>query len=749
MSGRFFRRVQNFFGRNEGQPQQGATNPGRNNNGDTIHEEIPMDLEQLLQTVFGSVQDSFDAATRAAMEASLRDTQHPQGPPPASARAVRDLPLIRIRAEDLVDPVNRECCVCLEPHKLGETAVRLPCAHIFHKECIGDWLKSHCTCPVCRYELPTDDPNFERQRLERMRHRKPRFALHELERLSIKELKRLLPAGDKYRAIDRADLIDHLISEGAIDLIASPEPVEYSMVALRQMTISQLKRCMNEEGGVFFDPKDVVEKEDMIRIFLSSGRLRLLPEDTENDESTSAASSLTGTSHQSSTLSDSAGIASQPVVETVAESERKPSPQPDLRTNKDLVMEECSPEDVGNTAGASITANSPQLEEEATNHDHNATETPMDESIRSHSSLLAENEASATMKDDSATVEAADSAKISESGINEHTETPAENNCTLEAKREDMEVESNKKVGQDDACTSNHSNRSEEEDQIDLSENQSSATQEQKTMEVDGTEKVGENDASTGTHKRQSDEEAKGDLNMHESHGISVAEELPARSVSMTSERTISSSLTSDTQRIDGTADELPDSMLGDDSVRSAGDTLDPASPAEFKATTETHRPSRKRSYPNIAGLSSDPPISPFDRMSVSELRRRGDQMSVDLSGCLERQEMINKLSRHSIECERACSDLFADLSASELLMLASLVDVKNLRNGDRHSLETSLLEEVKERPHIASFVKSLAPFVCLSVPQLRSVARERGVDVRDCLEKTDILRRLVETKGR
>jgi hypothetical protein len=37
-----------------------------------------------------------------------------QGAPPASMRAIRKLPTIRVSPEDLVEPSNRECCICLE-----------------------------------------------------------------------------------------------------------------------------------------------------------------------------------------------------------------------------------------------------------------------------------------------------------------------------------------------------------------------------------------------------------------------------------------------------------------------------------------------------------------------------------------------------------------------------------------------------------------------------------------------------------
>ena len=40
--------------------------------------------------------------------------QQPQRNPPASKRAIRQLPTVVVAPEDLVDPNNRECCICLE-----------------------------------------------------------------------------------------------------------------------------------------------------------------------------------------------------------------------------------------------------------------------------------------------------------------------------------------------------------------------------------------------------------------------------------------------------------------------------------------------------------------------------------------------------------------------------------------------------------------------------------------------------------
>jgi len=150
-----------------------------------------------------------------------------QPTPPASTKAIRQLPAIRVNPEDLVDPNNRECCICLDENRLDEKVTRLPCAHIFHTCCIVDWLSNHsCTCPICRYELPTDDPQYESGRIHRMRSRKPRFAKHELKRMPISDLLKLnrrLISG----VLEREDLIKILVEDNVIDVIPCPDPVEY------------------------------------------------------------------------------------------------------------------------------------------------------------------------------------------------------------------------------------------------------------------------------------------------------------------------------------------------------------------------------------------------------------------------------------------------------------------------------------------------------------------------------------------
>jgi len=206
-------------------------------------------------------------------------------PPPASNKAMRQVPTVRVCAEDLVDENNRECCICFEENKVGGKVARLPCGHVYHRPCIEGWLRKHCTCPVCRYELETEDPNYERGRLERMRTRKPRFRKHELQNLTIRQLRdlfaflRIDTKDDNGNMIlEKRELVEKIMNSGRIELIASPEPLDFKLSELRSMGIGKLKKTMNE-AGVFFDPADVVEKEDMVHIFINSGRVSLILEE--------------------------------------------------------------------------------------------------------------------------------------------------------------------------------------------------------------------------------------------------------------------------------------------------------------------------------------------------------------------------------------------------------------------------------------------------------------------------------------
>ena len=55
-----------------------------------------------------------------------------------------------------------------EDSKKTPVAIRLPCGHEFHLNCIDEWLKRDHRCPVCRYELPTTEEELDSQTMPEM-----------------------------------------------------------------------------------------------------------------------------------------------------------------------------------------------------------------------------------------------------------------------------------------------------------------------------------------------------------------------------------------------------------------------------------------------------------------------------------------------------------------------------------------------------------------------------------------------------
>jgi hypothetical protein len=73
---------------------------------------------------------------------------------PASQAFINSLQQTPITPEAIAK--QSQCTVCMEEFHVDDTATQLPCQHYFHQDCIKPWLRTQHTCPMCRYELPTD-----------------------------------------------------------------------------------------------------------------------------------------------------------------------------------------------------------------------------------------------------------------------------------------------------------------------------------------------------------------------------------------------------------------------------------------------------------------------------------------------------------------------------------------------------------------------------------------------------------------
>ncbi|CAG8476154.1 9290_t:CDS:2 [Funneliformis mosseae] len=90
-----------------------------------------------------------------------------KGPPPASKSFIKNLPRVtksEIKPDDT-------CIICAEHFLSNEktNVTKLPCSHMFDKDCILPWLELHNTCPNCRFEVESDDPEWKKKQREKQK----------------------------------------------------------------------------------------------------------------------------------------------------------------------------------------------------------------------------------------------------------------------------------------------------------------------------------------------------------------------------------------------------------------------------------------------------------------------------------------------------------------------------------------------------------------------------------------------------
>ncbi|CAN4112862.1 unnamed protein product [Withania somnifera] len=131
-------------------------------------EDHSIELRLQVPDVDGYIETPGDYVDAAGYEALLQtlaesDGNGRRGAPPASKSAIEGLDSLVIKEEQEIVA----CAICKDVVNVSETAKNLPCGHGYHDDCILKWLGSRNSCPVCRFELPTDDPEYEEERKKR------------------------------------------------------------------------------------------------------------------------------------------------------------------------------------------------------------------------------------------------------------------------------------------------------------------------------------------------------------------------------------------------------------------------------------------------------------------------------------------------------------------------------------------------------------------------------------------------------
>ncbi|KAK9067760.1 hypothetical protein SSX86_011871 [Deinandra increscens subsp. villosa] len=121
-----------------------------------------MDNGQETSRYVGNSGDYLDARSFEELLERLAEADNSRrGAPPAAQSFVNNLDSVVINDSDHNGLV---CAVCKDPLTVGTVVNQLPCFHVYHPSCIKPWLSSRNTCPLCRFEFPTDDVDYENRK---------------------------------------------------------------------------------------------------------------------------------------------------------------------------------------------------------------------------------------------------------------------------------------------------------------------------------------------------------------------------------------------------------------------------------------------------------------------------------------------------------------------------------------------------------------------------------------------------------
>ncbi|KAK5708369.1 hypothetical protein LTR97_000909 [Elasticomyces elasticus] len=97
---------------------------------------------------YGGGFHGYEQASAAAMDPNAAAVCKP-----ASKTAVAALPRTIFETIAELEEDRLKCTVCVSNFEVSEEVVTMPCAHLFHIECLSSWMVQGHECPNCRYKL--------------------------------------------------------------------------------------------------------------------------------------------------------------------------------------------------------------------------------------------------------------------------------------------------------------------------------------------------------------------------------------------------------------------------------------------------------------------------------------------------------------------------------------------------------------------------------------------------------------------
>ena len=207
-------------------------------------------------------------------------------PPPAALSYINSLREQVITSDDLIEENNKECLICLDENRLGGKAVKLPCGHLYHKECITEWLRKQGSCPVCRYEVESSDIMYERKRKYKMNAtRKLRMRREELKAKKIPELRQIARqlSIDISGCIDKKEITDLLFAqEDKFDFTEGVPVQEIDEETFQNKSVKELRQLLLSFG---ISDEGMLDKNELRDALVESGRIELVSAKKEESQS--------------------------------------------------------------------------------------------------------------------------------------------------------------------------------------------------------------------------------------------------------------------------------------------------------------------------------------------------------------------------------------------------------------------------------------------------------------------------------
>jgi E3 ubiquitin-protein ligase RNF115/126 len=112
------------------------------------------------------VSNHDDSNMESIIHYIMQNDPNRYGNPPARKSTVEALERIECNEDNIKflrkdSGCDNSCSVCKDEFEVNQKAIYLPCKHLYHESCILPWLKDRNSCPTCRFELPSEDPEYD------------------------------------------------------------------------------------------------------------------------------------------------------------------------------------------------------------------------------------------------------------------------------------------------------------------------------------------------------------------------------------------------------------------------------------------------------------------------------------------------------------------------------------------------------------------------------------------------------------